>query len=152
MYFEEWSVTIPSLNQNPPLVYKINNLLSLCTTFRLLFLIRIYLNSSIFMTSRGFRLWLIFFSINITSWFSKIYGVNYSYMYTVRCLMKNQPLKHLIGCLCFGILIFAYILKICESANQSKTMDFSYYSNCLWCVIITMTTSKREVFDELSVL
>ena len=55
--------------------------------------------------------------------------------------MKIQPLKNLIGLMCFTMLAFAYILKICETPYKSPTMDFSYYLNALWCVIITTTTS-----------
>lgn len=56
-YFEEINVSLPSLNQNPPINYKLNHLLSLYMTFRLALLVRIYLNCTIFRNSRSFRLW-----------------------------------------------------------------------------------------------
>lgn len=71
--------------------------------------------------------------------------MQYGYIYALRCLMKIQPLKNLFGLLFCSMLAFAYILKICESANKSTTMDFSYYFNALWCVIITMTTSIHKI-------
>lgn len=57
IYFIDSSIFLPSLNQNLQICYRINHLLSLCMTFRLLFLARIYLNLSTFRTSRSFRLW-----------------------------------------------------------------------------------------------
>ena len=63
--------------------------------------------------------------------------------------MKIQPLKNLIGLMCFTMLAFAYILKICETPYKSPTMDFSYYLNALWCVIITTTTSFNSYFKFL---
>ncbi len=70
-----------------------------------------------------------------------MYGVQYGYMYTARCLMKIEPLKNLSAMLFFSMLVFAYQLKICESPYATSSMDFRYFFNAFWCVIITMTTS-----------
>lgn len=43
-----------------------------------------------------------------------------------------------------SIIIMGHALRICEEplnwTIDNHTMDFSYYMNCWWCIIITMTT------------
>ena len=59
--------------------------------------------------------------------------------------MKIEPLKHLATIFIFNMIVFAYILKVCESPFDDNVMNFKYYFNALWCVVITMTTSLKRI-------
>lgn len=49
-----------------------------------------------------------------------MYGVNASYVYTIRCLLKNSPGKFLAIIFFWIIIIFGHALRICERLLNIK--------------------------------
>lgn len=55
--------------------------------------------------------------------------------------MKESPYLGILLSLCFGIIIFAYQLKIFEGPlSEASGQYFDSYFNCLWVTVITITT------------
>ena len=53
--------------------------------------------------------------------------------------------------LLFGMLIGGFCLRIFERPLYSHTqLDFSYYGNAIWCVILTMTTVVLGLFPDFT--
>lgn len=77
---------------------------------------------------------------------SKIYGSDHNYMFAIKGLMKVTPNKMLFSVLAISIIGFAYILRIAERPAFAfqPGMNVSFYSNSLWCVLITICTSKNS--------
>lgn len=91
--------------------------------------------------------------INLTMWKSNsaericlMYGCEADTMFGVKSLMKHRPISFLFGNLLAGALFFGILLRYCE-AQVNKVVfdshiDFSRLDNCLWLVLVTMTTGK----------
>ena len=71
-------------------------------------------------------------------------GLEHNIMYIVKCLLHEQALLSI--AVFFGILmmICGYCLKISEGVlflyNPGLQTGFENYSNCFWCIFITMST------------
>ena len=89
--------------------------------------------------------------INLTEWRSNsaqricmMYGCEADTMFGVKAMMKEHPISFLISNLFAGAIIFAILLKYCESPIQNVVSnslnDLSKLDNCLWLVVVTMTT------------
>lgn len=63
--------------------------------------------------------------------------------------LKSMPIKLLSTFLVTSIMLFAYVLRISErpiiytNPNlKNLQMNFSEWSNALWCVVVSISTSK----------
>lgn len=72
-------------------------------------------------------------------------------MFAVKCLMKISPNKVLLSMLVVSVIGFAYILRIAERpasdyfidhSDNSNSLNLSFYTNAIWCVLITICTSS----------
>lgn len=90
-------------------------------------------------------------TINLTVWRSNsaqricmMYGCEADTLFGVKAMMKEHPISFLGINLTCGILMFSLLLKYCESPVQliapSPLNDLSRLDNCIWLVIVTMTT------------
>ena len=71
--------------------------------------------------------------------------MDYNKLFTIKCLVLTDPYKVLFVLLSTVILMSAYVLRILEGPINSidkDSIDFTIYTNCSWCVLVTMTTSK----------
>ena len=65
--------------------------------------------------------------------------------------MKNYPFLFLMAFLSVSIIIFGQAIRICEAPlirvdeKMTKEMDHSNFINCVWLVIVTMTTGKKSL-------
>ena len=65
-------------------------------------------------------------------------------MYIIKCILHERPLSSV--AVFFGILmmICGYCLKVSEGVlfiyNSGLSTGFENYSNCFWCIFITMST------------
>jgi hypothetical protein len=77
-----------------------------------------------------------------------MFGGDLSRMFALKCILKQYPFS----CIAvFGLsvtFIFCYLIKILEgpvwsvsSVAQVENIDFRSVNNCLWYVLITMTTT-----------
>ena len=98
-------------------------------------------------------IFILFFPKKIISiknhFYSKIFGCKFGYLYALKCLFKTKPLQLL--CLVMGVSIFSFsfILRICERKVKIKeeTMDYDFYTNALWCTLVTMATSNKNQIE-----
>ena len=71
-------------------------------------------------------------------------GLENDIMYIIKCILHDKPLISI--AVFFGILmmICGYCLKLSEGVlllyNTGLETGFENYSNCFWCIFITMTT------------
>lgn len=87
---------------------------------------------------------------------SSMYGCEGGNVFAIRAFMKNQPMKLISVCLVSSVFFFAYATRIAEAPIAVKEQklfetdptftfsdfshDFSFFENCLWTMIVTMTT------------
>jgi hypothetical protein len=106
----------------------LNGFFALMCFFRLWFLIKYYLVSSPYFEPRTQRI-------------CAMNGFNTDLFFSLKGNVKNNPfeiLGVLFTCLFF---FFSYGIRIFERGLDGKAAaTFSNYYNCLWCLVITMTT------------
>ena len=109
----------------------LNDFLSIWILIRFYLVVRIILNSSMYADTRANRI-------------CRLYGCEPGYFYAAKCYMQESPLMVVIVLFILSIIIMGHALRICEEplnwTIDNHMMDFSYYMNCWWCIIITMTT------------
>ena len=112
--------------------YHVNDVLQLLSTFRILFAV-----GKLFYLSN----WLS----NSSSRVCDMYGCKSSIIFSVKCLMKTNPMTLTTSLLLFTMFFFAKANLICEQpldrlASNQNNHDFW---NSMWLVILTMTTGTR---------
>ncbi len=75
--------------------------------------------------------------------FRKMYGCEANSTFALKCIMKNSPLYLVCALLIMTIIVFGHALRICERYS-ANTQNFGYYWNCMWLVILTMTTGTKN--------
>ena len=91
--------------------------------------------------------------INMTMWRStssqricKMYGCDNDILFGVKALTKENPIVLTVSMLIAGIMFFSVMIRYADAPanNVSYTPinDLYRFDNCLWLVIITMTTGK----------
>lgn len=122
-------------------IYSVNDLLTMSIFMRFIYVLRVFLLHTSYYSNSCHRLFI----------FTKS---QCSYRFVMRCLMKNYPLQIMIVIFIGLLFFFAYLLKISErpliyailmrerptNPNFYILYDLSDYTNCLWLLIITMTT------------
>lgn len=102
-----------------------------------------------------FRLYIVFrFSIYCSEYYNarahrvtKMMGSSLTKIFAIRCIFNTHPIKFLIVVVLTLLFGFAYMLKILEgpvwyveALVREKMMDYNLLENCLWNVLVTMTT------------
>lgn len=91
-----------------------------------------------------FFLWE-FYDFSAFSFYRKMYGCEANAIFALKCIMRNSPF-YLVSILLVGtIFVFGHALRICERFSTT-TQTFGYYWNCMWLVILTMTTGLYLLF------
>ena len=122
-------------------VYSVNDILTMTIFMRLFFILRTFLMHTTYYNNSAHRLFL----------FTKS---QCSYTFVMRCLMKKYPLQIMLVVFTVLLFFFSYLLKISErplmyviimrerafDQNYFILYDLSDYMNCLWLLIVTMTT------------
>jgi len=73
-----------------------------------------------------------------------MYGCKANSLFAMRALIDNSPIIFNLIVLTSGIMIFAQAIRICEAPLSRVTNEMNHYdfSNCIWIVVLTMTTGK----------
>lgn len=111
--------------------YNINEFLQICAMVRIV--------------KAGIKL------INLTVWRSNssqriciMYGCEADSMFGVKAMMKHRPISFLFSNLIAGAIFFGILVKYSESPINrvifDSTKDLSRLENCIWLVVVTMTT------------
>ena len=115
--------------------YEVNDILLLICLLRIYIFIRYYISTSQYNTPRSQRI-------------AKLIGGNLNRLFVVKCLIIKNPFKFLIVISLSIILVGSFMLRIAESpAYEEPTEEGTYndndyrkFENCIWNVMITMTT------------
>ena len=74
-------------------------------------------------------------------------GLELNRSFSLKCLMQNSSFIVLLVFACVFVVNLSFMLRIVEGPafSVSKTMrdaniDFNIFQNCIWCVLVTMTT------------
>lgn len=96
---------------------------------RVYFLLRFTLINSKFMDPRSNRICIL-------------NGCEAEEMFAIKSLMKQMPFTFISAALIITIVLFGYQLKIFEGPlSDVSNQNFNLMSNCMWNVIITLTTT-----------
>lgn len=73
-----------------------------------------------------------------------MYEVEHGFKFVLRSVFRASPFKFAIYALLIGMISFGFALRIMESpiSRISNEMNSWQYENCLYEVIITMTTGN----------
>lgn len=127
--------------ENIKTVYSVNDLLTMTVFLRMFYILRLIIVHTPYYNNTAHRLFI----------FTKSHC---SYTFVIRCLMKNYPFQIMVMLFVCLVFYFAYLLKISERPLNYAIMmrekihdpnyfifyDLSDYTNCMWLLIITMTT------------
>ena len=127
--------------ENIQTTYSVNDILTMTIFLRVFYVLRMVLMHTTYYDNSAHRLFL----------FTKSHC---SYPFVVRCLMKQYPFQILMIVFSILLFFFSYLLKISERPLNYAILvrerkmdsdffilyDLSDYMNCLWLLIITMTT------------
>lgn len=102
-----------------------------------------------------FRIYIIFrFLISLTPYSSvrayrvgKMMGHKINTLFSIRCIFYIHPVKMLIVLFLITVVTLAYMVKILEGPvykasdqAQINLIDYNIMENCLWNILVTMTT------------
>lgn len=117
--------------------YEINELLCILLFIRLYVLLRSLINFSKYFSARALRV-------------AKMMGVKLSRLFAIRCLLQRSPTIILSATIVSFTFACSYMLKIIEGPfhntplNKRLFNDYSKIENCIWTVLVTMTTGKEN--------
>lgn len=114
--------------------YDLNDLMLAFSFPRLYTLIRFFLICTPYFNDRAHRV-------------TKAMGTKLSMLFAVKCIFYSHPVKMLLILMAIVVLSLSYMLKILEgpvwyvsSSAQDNLINYNYYENCIWNVLVTMTT------------
>ena len=112
--------------------YHVNDILNIIVFLRLIVIMRVVLIHTYWYSNRAQRL-------------CEMYDCESGYMFALKCLMRKSPEKIVMMGLIISIPCFGYLLRICErpivrTITDSSEWNFDSYLDCMWNVIITITT------------
>lgn len=108
--------------------YKVNDILLVLMFVRLYLALSFILVITSFKNSRAQRV-------------CKLHGCEANFMFALKSLMQQKPWIVLSVALPMSILVFGYMLLVFESPlNEISGQDFSQLVNCMWNVIITLSS------------
>lgn len=143
-FYAGYSFTNFNESEQVETVYHVNDLMCLLVLLRVFVVFRIFLSNSSYYTNVAHRI------CSLTGCES-----GSSYVYVMKCLMKDSPLEILFTSMLLYILTFAYAIKVCERplifAILQKNLDnpgfslpvpndISNFYNAMWLMIVTMAT------------
>ena len=76
---------------------------------------------------------------------SKLYGCEGGSGFSIKCLMKDNPMFFNGVVSLASVLLFSQAIKISEAplTRISRDMNLDSFYNCIWMVTMTMTTGKK---------
>lgn len=112
--------------------HQVNDMLALCLLIRCYIILRVVVANTKFASPRASRL-------------CRIHLCEPNFMYSVKCILKEYPLRALLTMFMMLLFIFGHGLKLSEGPlklieGDAAKMDFTEYTNCFWCIIVTMGT------------
>lgn len=132
--FREVKFTTASVWNMLQVSYDLNDLMLVISIPRVYTIIRFFLIITPYYNDRGHRV-------------NRMMGSHLSMLFAVRCIFYSHPVKMLIILMFIFVLSLSYMVKILEGpvwlisqTAQNSLINYNYYENCIWNVLITMTT------------
>ena len=110
--------------------YEVNEMLLIVTLLRVYVIFRFLIAISTFYSSRAKRI-------------AHLVGSHLNRLFVVRCTVLAYPFTYLVITAVIFVVVTGYMLRIAESPVYTEKMgdnDYRKYVNCLWNVLVTMTT------------
>ena len=74
-------------------------------------------------------------------------GLELNRSFSLKCLMQNSSFIVLLVFACVFVTNLSFMLRVVEGpvfsvskAMRDANIDFNIFQNCIWCVLVTMTT------------
>ncbi|KAL4474749.1 hypothetical protein ABPG74_001445 [Tetrahymena malaccensis] len=111
--------------------YHLNEILLLIMLLRVLLIVRTLLMMSVWYNNRTQRV-------------CSMYACEADYLFVIKCIMETQPYILITSAMVISIFYFGYMIRICEAPLYRNQQDgqllFYSFWNCMWNIIVTMTT------------
>lgn len=119
---------------NLEITYEVNHILIVLQIFRVYSIFRFIIASTPYANERAYRV-------------GKMMGLRINLLFSIRSIFYAHPVKLLLYTFIISMVCLAYMVKILEgpvygvsaTANRSL-MNFNVFENCLWNILVTMTT------------
>jgi len=73
-------------------------------------------------------------------------------IFAFRCILINRPVLIEIALMVLSTFSLANMLKVIEGpvfyinvSSKESNMDYRFVANCIWNVLVTMTTGKKKL-------
>jgi len=114
--------------------YDLNDLMIVFTFPRLYTLLRFLMICTPYYNDRAHRV-------------NEMMGTKLNFLFAIRCIFYSHPVKFLMILVFIIVLPLSYSLKIFEGpvwyvseSAQNSLINYNYFENCIWNVLVTMTT------------
>lgn len=120
--------------------YLLSDIIYLILLFRCIYILRAFINFSIFSDHYAFQV-------------SKEYKVNNNIRFALKCLLKIHHIKLVMWFFVGSVVIFGFMLRIVERPFwvQKGRIEFDNYGVPMWCIFVTMLTIGFGDFAPLTV-
>lgn len=111
------------------ITYDLNDLMLVFAFPRIFTLIKFLLLCTPFYNDRAHRV-------------NKQMGSSLNFLFAIKAIFYSHPVKMIFTLILICVIPLSFMLKIIEGPNwDGKSIrNFNYYENCVWCVLVTMTT------------
>ena len=127
----DWTMTILGNEVR----YSINTFLVCFSTFRLYVVFKFIKHINMYSSNRAARI------INF-------FNIKYIYLFLYRSNMFYRGFFTILFLASFVFYLFTIVFKVLENFNQLNK-SFILVENCMWFIIVTMTTSKFNNFSRI---
>ncbi|EAR86593.2 small-conductance calcium-activated potassium channel protein (macronuclear) [Tetrahymena thermophila SB210] len=128
-----WQIRLSFFNEptQGDAYYHLNEILLLIMLLRVLLIVRTLLMMSVWYNNRTQRV-------------CSMYACEADYLFVIKCIMETQPYILITSAMVISIFYFGYMIRICEAPLYRNQQDgqllFYSFWNCMWNIIVTMTT------------
>ena len=130
------STAVPNPIIGLDLLYNLNDFFNMLSLVRIIWIFPKVVNFTVWRSNSSQRICLM-------------YGCEADVMFGVKAIMKSHPISFLFVVLICGALYFAILLKYSEApVNRvafSSQLDLYRLDNCLWLIVVTMTTGRLRL-------
>lgn len=121
--------------------YNWNDFLQLFVLMRFVYIATNFILTTVWNSTSAQRIWYKPFTGSI------MYGCKADLAFGIKALMKEKPIRFMLVVISFMTTMFSIAIMYAEapiSRADPNFMNLRYLDNCIWLVVITMTTGTRK--------